>query len=282
MRLARPAALACAALLPLLAFAAEPLGPAAFTRRFAAELRRAFPGAEVGIAKDLEVRVVEKGGHEQTAFLANAYGEYRQAPEELDALLERFVGSMRSAAARPSKERVARDRIVPTIKHRAWLEEVRKVAGPKAKPLATEQLAPELFVVYAEDTPENVRYLPAEDLGKAGIRPPELRRLAVRNLLALLPDVHVEGGKEGVYMVIADGNYEATLVLADAVVAKLPKVKGEPVFAIPARDLLLFAGSEDAAAVALLRQFAAKLSEESSYSLSPALFVRRGGKLVAF
>lgn len=282
MRLARLAAAVCAVLLPLLAGAAEePLGPAAFTRAFAAELRKAVPDAQVKVAKDLEVRVVGERGEEQTAFLANAYHEYRQDPGELAAVLDRYVGSVRSAAASARADHtLARDRIVPTIQHREWLEQARKAAGTKARALAAERLTPELFVVYAEDTPENVRYFPAEDLDRAGIRRAELRGLAVRNLLALLPDIHVEGGAEGIYMVVADGSYEAALVLADAVVAKLPKVAGERVFALPTRDLLLFAGSKDGAAVAKLRGIAARMSEDAGDSLSPALFVRRGGKLV--
>jgi uncharacterized protein YtpQ (UPF0354 family) len=79
-------------------------------------------------------------------------------------------------------------------------------------------------------------------------------------------------------MVIADGNYEATLILADAVLAKLPKVDGELVVAIPARDVFVFTGSNNAVGVAALRKVAADLSEQAAHALTPALLVRRGGK----
>lgn len=284
MLLARRAALLWLLLLPLIARAAdEPLGPGAFTRRCAAELRKAFPDREVKVERDLELRLVARDGKEHTAFLGNFYAEYGRDPGALDAVMARFLGSIRSADALADPRRtVARARIVPTIKHRDWLAQVRKVAGEKAKPLATEELTPELVVVYAEDTPENVRYVSAEEIRELGVSKAELRALAVRNLVALLPEPRVEGGESGVYMVVADGNYEAALVLADAVIAKLPQVEGELVVAIPARDLFLFTGSENEDGLAVLRAFAAKVSEEASYALTPTLFVRRGGGLVPF
>lgn len=288
MLLARRGALALPLLLALLApavhaEAAAPLDPDAFTRRLAAELRRAFPDRQVRVDEGLELRLVAKDGGEHLAFLSNAYAEYRQDPGNLDGVAARFVASIRSASAFSDAARpIARDRIVPTIKHLDWLAQAKKVAGAKAKPFATEPLTRELVVVYAEDTPENVRYLFAEETEKLGVRPAELRALAVKNLRALLPDVRVEDVRDGVHMVVADGNYEAALLLSDALVATLPAVDGELVVAIPSRDLFLFTGSENDAAVEALRGFAAKMSEEAPYSLTPSLFVRRGGKLVEF
>jgi uncharacterized protein YtpQ (UPF0354 family) len=76
--------------------------------------------------------------------------------------------------------------------------------------------------------------------------------------------------------VIADGNYEASLLLfSDLWAREREKLRGEPVAAVPARDLLLFADSADADAVAQLRQLAAKMRAEATYSLTDRLFVLR-------
>jgi hypothetical protein len=51
---------------------------------------------------------------------------------------------------------------------------------------------------------------------------------------------------------------------------------------VPARDLLLFADSADAEAVAQLRQLAAKMRAEAAYSLTDRLFVLREGQWLPF
>lgn len=285
-RPARRRALAVPLLLALLApappaGAAAPLDPAAFTRTLAAEVRRAFPDRQVTIPEELELRVVARDGAEQRAFLSSSYATYRQDPGDLAAVVARFLASVRGAAELSGGDgAVARDRIVPTVKHRDWLAQAARLAGAKGKALAAEPLTRELVVVYAEDTPENVRYLFADEVARLGLAPAELRALAVRNLVALLPEARVEGGEDGLYMVVAGGNYEAALLLADAFLARLPRVDGELVVAIPSRDLFLFTGSRNEAGVARLRALAARFGAEAAYSLTPTLFVRRGGRLV--
>jgi hypothetical protein len=51
---------------------------------------------------------------------------------------------------------------------------------------------------------------------------------------------------------------------------------------VPARDLLLFADSANANAVAQLKQLASKMRAEATYALTDRLFVLRDGNWLPF
>lgn len=84
-------------------------------------------------------------------------------------------------------------------------------------------------------------------------------------------------------MITADGNYEASLLLfADLWERERGKLCGDPVAAVPARDLLLFADSSNADAIAQLKQLASKMRAEATYALTDRLFVLREGNWLPF
>jgi uncharacterized protein YtpQ (UPF0354 family) len=263
-------------------------GAAAFTRRYAEALREALPDAKVVVDGELALRLVPKAGGDHVISLGNAYADAQLDPEHVEAVIGRYVAAQVEAATTVAGAKsVARDRIVPVLKPREMLEGVvaqlrearrRDPAGKAPEPL-WEELSGGLIVMYAEDTPRNMRFLSAADVEGAGVTRAELRALALRNLVALLPDVRVEEVRAGIYALEADHNYEATLILADEVVARFPKVDGDLVFVAPARDVLLFTGSRNGDGIELLRRVALKLARESGHPLSDQVFVRRGGTI---
>jgi uncharacterized protein YtpQ (UPF0354 family) len=271
-----------ALLAPLDVRATPPLDAAGFTRRYAEAAQKALPDGRVEIRGDLEVAIFAKGSKEpHRALLNNAYADYERSPEDIDSIVEDHLASALEWLDRRDDPKVARDRIVPVLKTRGVLDDpaVRKMDEGK-RPFS-EPFAGDLIVLYAEDTPRSIRYLSHRQLAEAGVlRDGGLRKLAVENLLALLPKIEVLGGKNGIYMLHADGNYEATLLLATSLLDKLPEVRGDLVVAVPARDVFVFTGSENAAGVAALRDLAAQLSAKGGHTLSPSLYVRRAsGKI---
>jgi uncharacterized protein YtpQ (UPF0354 family) len=253
-----------------------PKDPAAFTEDVARRVREAIPGMEVVVAGELELAIQtgEDGGNR--AFLNNAYQMYcSESPKHRDALIDRFVGSFAEAAK--GLERSA-EAIIPVVKDRAWLQEVEtsvRQMGGEAQGKVFEDLNEALVVVYAIDTPSNIAYLNPSELDGLGVQREDLRTLAVRNLRGLLPGIQIQSG-EKLSMVVADGNYEASLLLFPDLWARASeKLRGQPVAAVPARDLLIFADSADAEAVAQLRQLAAKLREEATYALTDRVFILR-------
>ena len=265
--------------------AADPLmSPADFTEEVARRVRLAAPQVDVQVVNALElgINMSEDGGNR--AFLDNAYQMYQgESARNRSDLIDRFVRSFAEAAA--GLER-SRDAIIPIIKDRGWLEEIRqsmqRMGSETVQENVYEDINDALVVVYAIDTPSNIAYLNPDELEALGVQRDELRALAVRNLRGLLPGIEVHRG-DLVNMITADGNYEASLLLfADLWERERDKLRGEPVAAVPARDLLLFADSANPDAVAQLKQLAAKMRAEATYALTDRLFVLRDGNWLPF
>jgi uncharacterized protein YtpQ (UPF0354 family) len=258
--------------------------PDAFTREYVAQLCKAMPQAKVEITRDLQLRVIDAAGKETTAFLDNCYSEYQSAPKDKDATIAKYV----AAFAEPLiyKGNIDTARITPVIKDKAWLLEIReglKARGAKEIPENVfEPLNDELVIVYAEDSPKNMRYLSPKDIEKSGLKKEGLRELAIKNLRTLLPKIEARGGN-GVFMITAGGDYEASLLLFDEIWRdKMVQVEGSYIVAVPTRDLLLVTGSKDKAGIAKVREFARKSAAESAYHLIPDLFIYEGGHFVKF
>lgn len=265
--------------------AAEPvMSPAEFTAEVARRVRAVAPELDVQVVGELElgINMTEDSGNR--AFLDNAYQmSLDESASGCSEIIDRFARSFAEAAK--GLER-SRDAIIPIIKDRAWLENIRQSmqqrGAEKVQTNVYEDLNDDLVVVYAIDTPSNIGYLNPEELESLGVQREEMRALAVRNLRGLLPGIDVHRG-DLVNMVTAGGNYEASLLLfADLWEREREKLRGDPVAAVPARDLLFFADSAKADAVAQLKQLAAKMHAESSYSLTDKLFVLREGQWCAW
>lgn len=264
--------------------AEPPMNPDDFTEEVARRVRLAAPQLDVQVVNALElaINMGEDGGNR--AFLDNAYQMYQgESARKRSDVIDRFVRSFAEAAA--GLER-SRDAIIPIVKDRGWLEEIRlsmqRMGSEKVQENVYEDINDALVVVYAVDTPSNIAYLSPDELESLGVQREDLRALAVRNLRGLLPGIEVHRG-DLVNMITVDGNYEASLLLfADLWEREREKLRGEPVAAVPARDLLLFADSADPDAVAQLKQLASKMRAEATYALTDRLFVLREGNWLPF
>lgn len=264
---------------------AEQLDPRAFTRVYVEALLKASPGLQVEVLRDLELKVTTADGRDITSFLNNAYDTYKQDPKAKDDLIQRYVASaLETIGTAPAG--VDRARIVPVIKDRQWLEEMRSALvsqGAKELPEHVfEDFSSDLVVFYAEDSPANIRYLGPKDLEAAKVQKAELRALAGENLLRLLPDIESHGS-DGFYMITAGGDYEASLLLLDSIWSSGQlEVKGDVVVGIPTRDLLLVTGSQDAEGIEKLKRLVNDATNKGSYRLTQKLFVYRGGRFSEF
>lgn len=260
--------------------------PADFTRAYVKSFRETAPNFKIVVVKDLELKVSGASEHEHTVYLDNAYQAYQEAPATGRDVIRRYVASTIESLNSASSE-LQRDRIVPIIKDRAWLEEIRasmksKDGSPPKLSQVWEDYNEDLVIVYAEDSPKNIRYFNADDLAKIKLAPGDLRALAVKNLRALVPDIELKAMGD-LFRMTADGAYEASLLLASGIwTGDQIKVSGEIVVAIPARDVLLITGSKNQAGLVVLRKQATEIARTAPYRLTPKLFVFRGGKFVPF
>jgi uncharacterized protein YtpQ (UPF0354 family) len=268
------------------AAAAQPISKWIFTQEFATELRARAKasGSTVTVARDLELRIKDSSGKEATAFLDNAYTEYSAHPEARAEVTDKYVQAF--LEPRNGAAPIDRRRIVPVVKDRSWLAEIREslqARGAK-QPWETvwEDLNEDLVILYAEDSPRNVKYLSPKSLIELGLRKDQLRSLAVSNLRKLLPEPQITAGPL-ISMVTAGGSYEASLLLFDDLWSGgRTAVDGELIVAVPSRDVLLFTGSKNQAGIARLREAATGVAHEASYRLTDRLFVYRAGRFQRF
>lgn len=263
------------------------VGPGPFTKDFGAALRKAAPGAKVEIVQDLQIKFTTVGGKEFTFFLDNAYGLYKQDPKSKDPVIQKYITAGLDTVEHPDSGVIDRARIVAVVKDRGWLQDIRGAiadrSGQKVPESVYESLNDDLIIVYAEDSPNNIRYLTPTNLTELHIQRTELKSLASENLKQVLPKIEREDLGGGLYHLSAGGDYDASLLLLDSVWDDMkPAVSGEIVAALPARDTLLVTGSENQKALAEFKKVVPKIYAESPYHLTSKLFVRRDGKWEEF
>jgi len=262
---------------------AETLAPQVFTETFVRRLQVAWPKSTIAVKGDLAIQTKETDGRTLEISLANLYRAYQREPNRLEELIRTYLAGLPSRE--PSAKTAALDRtqIVPLIKDRPWLDEtngrVRAQVGKDALGLAAEDYNKELVIVYALDDPKRMRYLMRDEL--AGIKPDDLRTLALENLTRIMPKIQM-GTDGSLGMMMAGGDYEASLLLYDNIWTDgTVKVKGDIVVAIPTRGMLLVTGSQDRAGLKRMREIVAK-NADGPYRLTTALFVYRKGRFVKF
>lgn len=257
-----------------------------FTALYIDALRVQAPDLDVRVAGPMELAIGTAEG-DVAAYLDNAYARYQSAPDRLDEVIGDYVlATVDTARSQGAETDVTR--IVPVIKGADYLRELQiGSAGGEPVQVAHERYNDHLMILYAEDTPRNIRYLSDEELDELGVDRAGLRERAVENLGRLLPDMQAQGN-DGTYMLIADGNYEASLLLFDDIWTgdiwhngTLP-VTGDLVIAVPSRDLLLVTGSRDKDGLALVREIADETVAEDPYSLTSQLFIYRDGRFQPF
>lgn len=261
------------------------VGQEKFTALYIEAMRTHAPELEAEQAGPMELSITTENGP-FTAYLDNAYARYRGDPGQLFAIIDEYVAATVETALREDQP-VDVTRIVPVVKGVDYLEALRQGVGgdaneTEALDLASDPYNDHLVVLYAEDTPRNIRYLSETDLEVLGVDRAGLREMAVENLRGLLPPMEARGS-DGTYMLIADGNYEASLLLFDDIWTggSLP-VAGELVVAVPSRDILLVTGSQDAEGLGTVREIAGEVVVSDPYFLTNQLFVYRDGRFQLF
>ncbi len=268
-------------LLIVSASAAAQVEPEEFTQRFIEHLQQ--QNGDVGIrdVEPLKFVVTTDEGGEHTAFLDNAYDLYLQDEAAMQQIIGQYAAALLESVTRVD-EALSAENIVPVIKDTAWLAEVARVTseqGQESAPeLYTRAFAEGLIVVYAEDTPTNIRYVGRADIEEIGVADDSIAELSIENLLARLPEIQVHGS-DGLYMVTAGGYFEPSLMLVDDMWnADNFDVQGETVVCVPARDTLLVTGSQDEDNLEKLVEISEEIYAESPYRLTTKLYVwRRGG-----
>ncbi len=249
------------------------LTPMQFTQAHVAALRERVGYIQVEVLRDLELQIAVKDKDATIRFsLERAYYDaYVQAPERKDELIALFVAGVAESVNAERAKTWDSTRFLPLIKPRKWLEGREKVIY--------DDFNSDLVIVYAEDQEKLIQYLSSQDIEKAGVAREGLRALAIKNLMTNI-SIEEHGGN-GVYMLTAGGEYEASLILAESIMKRYQlKVNGLLVAAIPTTDLLLLTGSNDEAGLSILRQSISSLNESDALILTTQILIyNENGKL---
>jgi len=233
------------------AFASDLLSPEEFSKEYAQLVLKNHPGSNTEHLDELAISVTSAEGEQHTAYLDNAYLQYKGSPDSLNSILEDHINALASTGKFDDKIKNV-ENIVPVIKDNLYLSSLIEAftRSPSASAKSPkipyhEQLNSELVVLYAFDSPSALRFVSKEDIEELGIDMGELRKIAIKNLLGRLPSMSREGDNS-LSMLSAGGHFEASLLLVEDIwnSSNFP-VNGKIVVFVPSRDVVLITGSED-------------------------------------
>jgi uncharacterized protein YtpQ (UPF0354 family) len=140
-----------------------------------------------------------------------------------------------------------------------------------------------LLVAYVMDEGKQFAYVQGRHLRAAGIGVDQLHVRAVANL-GKLTEGRVTIRQYGpIWVLFCGGNFEASLILLDEMWDALSTYhSGEPVIALPARDILCFCKSSSTAGIAELRAAIKRCWPRGDHLITDKLFGRRGRAWVPY
>lgn len=240
-----------------------------FSEYFFEKLKNKVDDINLEKIENLEIHTIDKNSEKFTHFLENAYSEYCVSNEELSEIIERY--SEGSKTLYLEKQSIDINRIVPIIKDKRFVQEMQNLMGSFDEKHLYEKYNSDLFIFYAEDLENSISYLMREDLSTINLDFLELRKLAIENLNSIIENIE-RNGTENIFMLIAGGNYESSLILLDIWNHENFPVNGELIIAIPSRDLLFITGENQLDDIEELKLRVQEINETGDHIVSNKLF----------
>lgn len=238
-----------------------PHTPDSFTAAYAAAVRQRLPDAEVRVDGTLVVDIQRPGQQAQRIRLDHPWQVVTAGTGDAEVVLDAFVRATTAELEIPTGPALTAA-LRPVIKSLDYVRSVFEQMGQGEVPVFG--LVGELYILLVADTELNMAVVSNKQLATAGLEPQAALHLSIQNLVNTLPEIGVHG--EGARMVMAGGNYEASLLLISSVWQQLAEPLGGDLIVVPfARDLLVYADAADAAALRDLREMVARAETEQTY-----------------
>lgn len=261
-----------------------------FTRLCVQAIRAALPRADVQSNEPLLVSIVLPSSELTIAVeLANAYRDFKNAPQNLSLILRVLLSSLMgplSSAESVATEDPQNARILPVVRTCFYFQAIRERIQGQGLPnsvldLIVDPLNEFLSASYVFDLSEGMRSLTTEDLAELGLDRTSLKERALEELASHLEEENVEILRvspefgQHLYRVRADGVYESSILVLDEFWNTLDvPLRGDPVAFIPTRGTLIFTGSEDLKDLVTARELALNEYAAEPYPLDPAPYLR--------
>lgn len=225
-------------------------------------------------------------GRRFACYMGNHYLQYRQFPEHLAQIEQTIIASLSDFAQERTTDS---GQILPIIRSRAWLEELRanieaNQGGSMEESLMLRPLVGDCLLLYALDYEHGMQILLKSHAQSLGLAVQDLPALALDNLRTYAAAREIGYGRAetaAVFQMTLDETYDSSLLLlfGDMMAGIGHKPQAEYAVAVPSRDCLLFCSAQDGEAVAALRHFVRSRFEEAAYPLSPEIYRYRQGTL---
>ncbi|WP_181135885.1 DUF1444 family protein [Psychrosphaera saromensis] len=261
--------------------AADYISKDEFTNRYITIIQKKNTELLVKKTASLAVEYETKSGLKQSSNLHNAYLQYKANPEDLSPILEQYSNSLLENALKLSTS-LDKSRIFPVIKDKSYILQISLMAKAKYEnkgmPFLYKKLNEVLYLVFALDTQNSMRFLNENDLIKLELKQTELLPLSIENLKREFAGLSVQGDPSSLSMLVADGNYEASFFVVDSLWdKKIFPVKGDIVVHMPSRDTVLITGSEDLDGLKRVSGIISKNTNNLAYPITNIGFIRING-----
>lgn len=174
-----------------------------------------------------------------------------------------------------------REQLVPVIRHKHFIDEAKK--GERAGLSFPErQIAGDIYVFYAFDMPDTVRYADAGRIKALGLNAPELDRVAVTNLERIMSAPLIDTHPDMTVLSSTDSYLTSTLLIDQFWTKDKFKFRGDLVVFVIARDLMVVTGSEEPEGLKKARKMGQEVIGALPYAISLDPIVRRDGKWQSF
>ncbi len=249
------------------------LNEAQFTSLMASTLLSRGIASQVRIERDLVIEFTTPDGQVQKADMTALWNVMEPlGPRLRQALIDDQVLAIGRQASRLQTPQAGPgpDNIMPVIKSSAFIEDLRQRTGQDA--LAARKWVGDLWIAYVFDTDERLELLTSARQAEVSLAPDRIHDHALRNLRRRLwkLDVHENGP---IRILSAGGNFETSFLLVDEIWRNAQAKMTAPLVAcLPARDVVLFTGANETAALDDLRHAATQLVKNSPYPITDRLY----------
>jgi uncharacterized protein YtpQ (UPF0354 family) len=236
-----------------------------FAQLVMARLRETGMAGEISYDAE-EFQIVVEGETKSILFLGNAYQEYcslsrADRPKSLRRFVRGWLDAHKSA---PEEYADIRPDILPAVRSRSFFESARLrmlIGGDDDTFLQYQTLGDDLGLGLVYDMPDSMKPISNKEIELWGVTFYDALEAARENIRQLRPRIVGPKEGEGVYVFTTNDGYDSSrLIILDLI--RQFQVKGDYIAMAPGREMLIVAGSEDAAGLEAMVALAKKAFEQ--------------------
>jgi len=210
---------------------------------------------------DVSLELTLPDGTHMTSFPDNLHTILQSAENDKarQDILDRFIYNLVTGFA-SSEAPINPRNIFPIIRLEGYGAGLGEGPTPYSEPFVNG-----LRIFYAEDLPTSIRYINTEQMQAFATPNRPISEQALGNFLRHAIPFEIQG--TGPYILIADGNYEASFLLDTALWQEIDQQLGEVWLIVPARDLVIFADGALPESRDTLTRYLTLALDEAAYPL---------------